>query len=59
MIAVENLHKAYGGQVALDEVTFRVPKGEIFGFVGLFIMAVAVQLIPRFHASRMARHRTG
>src|SRR3982074_3911494 len=34
MIAVENLHKAYGGQVALDEVTFRVPKGEIFGFVG-------------------------
>jgi ABC-2 type transport system ATP-binding protein len=34
MIAVENLHKTYGGQVALDEVTFRVPKGEIFGFVG-------------------------
>jgi ABC-2 type transport system ATP-binding protein len=34
MIAVENLHKAYGGQVALDEVTFTVPKGEIFGFVG-------------------------
>jgi ABC-2 type transport system ATP-binding protein len=34
MIAVENLHKAYGGRVALDEVTFTVPKGEIFGFVG-------------------------
>ncbi len=34
MIAVDSLHKAYGGQVALDEVTFRVPKGEIFGFVG-------------------------
>jgi ABC-2 type transport system ATP-binding protein len=34
MIAVENLHKAYGGQVALDQVTFTVPKGEIFGFVG-------------------------
>ena len=34
MIAVENLHKAYGDRVALDEVTFTVPKGEIFGFVG-------------------------
>jgi ABC-2 type transport system ATP-binding protein len=34
MIAVENLHKVYGGRVALDELTFTVPKGEIFGFVG-------------------------
>ena len=34
MIAVENLHKTYGDRVALDEVTFTVPKGEIFGFVG-------------------------
>jgi ABC-2 type transport system ATP-binding protein len=34
MIAVENLHKAYGDRVALEEVTFTVPKGEIFGFVG-------------------------
>jgi ABC-2 type transport system ATP-binding protein len=34
MIAVEALHKEYGRRVALDEVTFTVPKGEIFGFVG-------------------------
>jgi ABC-2 type transport system ATP-binding protein len=34
MIAVESLHKRYGGQVALQEVDFSVPKGEIFGFVG-------------------------
>ena len=34
MIAVESLHKSYGEMVALDEVTFNVPKGEIFGFVG-------------------------
>jgi ABC-2 type transport system ATP-binding protein len=34
MIAVENLHKAYGGRVALEEVSFTVPKGEIFGFIG-------------------------
>ena len=40
---------------ALVEVHGQV---QLFGFVGLFIMAVAVQLIPRFHASRMAR-RTG
>ena len=34
MIAVENLHKSYGGRVALDELSFTVPKGEIFGFIG-------------------------
>ncbi len=34
MIEVEALHKRFGGQVALDEVHFSVPKGEIFGFVG-------------------------
>src|SRR3984893_2018169 len=34
MIAVENLHKAYGERIALDEVTFTVPKGEILGSVG-------------------------
>src|SRR5438477_12202922 len=34
MIAVEGLHKEYGHRVALEEVTFEVPRGEIFGFVG-------------------------
>jgi ABC-2 type transport system ATP-binding protein len=34
MIAVEGLHKEYGHRVALEEVSFDVPKGEIFGFVG-------------------------
>ena len=34
MISVEHLQKSYGRRVALEEVTFTVPKGEIFGFVG-------------------------
>jgi ABC-2 type transport system ATP-binding protein len=34
MIEVEALHKRFGRQVALEEVDFSVPKGEIFGFVG-------------------------
>jgi ABC-2 type transport system ATP-binding protein len=34
VIAVEGLHKTYGKRVALEEVSFTVPKGEIFGFVG-------------------------
>ena len=34
MISVESLHKEFGRRVALDEVSFTVPKGEIFGFVG-------------------------
>src|SRR5579859_1724184 len=34
MIAVEGLHKEYGHRVALEEVSFDVPKGEIFGFIG-------------------------
>jgi ABC-2 type transport system ATP-binding protein len=34
MISVEGLHKRYGGRVALQEVDFSVPMGEIFGFVG-------------------------
>jgi len=34
VIEVEALHKRFAGQVALEEVDFIVPKGEIFGFVG-------------------------
>ena len=34
MIEVEGLHKRFAGQVALEEVDFTVPRGEIFGFVG-------------------------
>jgi hypothetical protein len=30
---------------------------QALGFVGLFIMGVAVQLLPRFHASRLDRPR--
>ncbi|HSS93892.1 MAG TPA: heme ABC exporter ATP-binding protein CcmA [Candidatus Dormibacteraeota bacterium] len=34
MISAENLTKVYGKRTALDNVSFEVPKGEIFGFVG-------------------------
>jgi ABC-2 type transport system ATP-binding protein len=34
VIAVEQLGKRYGRQVAVADVSFNVPKGEIFGFVG-------------------------
>ncbi|MEO6796790.1 MAG: ABC transporter ATP-binding protein [Candidatus Dormibacter sp.] len=34
MISVRDLTKVYGNRIALDRVSFTVPKGEIFGFVG-------------------------
>src|SRR5258707_13492948 len=34
MIEVENLTKRYGPRTAVDDVTFRVHKGEILGFLG-------------------------
>ena len=34
MIAVEGLQKRFGRHVALQEVDFSVPQGEIFGFLG-------------------------
>ena len=34
MIEVEGLRKSFGSQVALQEVDFMVPGGEIFGFIG-------------------------
>jgi ABC-2 type transport system ATP-binding protein len=34
VIAVDNLTKVYGKRIALDHVSFEVPEGEIFGFVG-------------------------
>jgi ABC-2 type transport system ATP-binding protein len=34
MIVVENLTKRYGKRTALDNVSFVVPEGEVFGFVG-------------------------
>ncbi|MEH1124279.1 ABC transporter ATP-binding protein [Micromonospora sp. CPCC 206061] len=34
IIAVENLHKRYGDKVAVDDVSFAVEEGEIFGILG-------------------------
>lgn len=34
VIAVEQLHKRYGDFVAVDDVSFRVEEGEIFGILG-------------------------
>jgi ABC-2 type transport system ATP-binding protein len=34
VITAENLTKVYGKRTALDDVSFEVPEGEIFGFVG-------------------------
>ncbi len=34
MIVVEELRKRFGRQTAVSDLTFTVPKGEIFGFVG-------------------------
>ena len=34
MIEVENLTKRYGRATAVDDVSFRVEKGEILGFLG-------------------------
>ena len=34
IIEVENLHKRYGDVVAVDEVSFSVHEGEIFGIIG-------------------------
>lgn len=34
MIAVNNLSKASGDVVAVDQISFNIQKGEIFGFLG-------------------------
>ena len=34
MVVVEHLHKAYGSTVAVDDVSFEVRRGEIFGMLG-------------------------
>ena len=34
MISVKDLTKAYGNVLAVDHVTFEVPKGQIVGFLG-------------------------
>jgi ABC-type multidrug transport system ATPase subunit len=34
LIEVENLSKAYGAVKAVDNISFRVEKGEILGFLG-------------------------
>ncbi len=34
VIEVRNLHKAYGGTVAVEDVSFTVEEGEIFGILG-------------------------
>jgi ABC-2 type transport system ATP-binding protein len=34
VIEVEHLHKSYGGRVAVDDVSFTVRQGEIFGILG-------------------------
>ena len=34
MIEVTNLTKRYGGHTAVDHLSFRVEKGQIYGFLG-------------------------
>lgn len=34
MIKVDNLSKSFGNQVALDNISFEIKEGEIFGFLG-------------------------
>ncbi len=34
MIQVKNLYKRYGGVTAIDDITFSIRKGEIFGLLG-------------------------
>lgn len=34
MIEIEHLSKRYGSFLALEDVTLRVQRGEIFGFLG-------------------------
>ena len=34
VIEVRNLHKAYDGVTAVDDVSFNVDEGEIFGIIG-------------------------
>lgn len=34
MIEVSNLTKKYGDHIAVDHLSFRVEKGQIYGFLG-------------------------
>jgi ABC-2 type transport system ATP-binding protein len=34
VIEVQHLHKSYGDTVAVDDVSFSVQEGEIFGILG-------------------------
>jgi len=47
VIEVENLRKTYGSTVAVDDISFDVAEGEIFGIVA-GITVVAALLSTRF-----------
>ena len=34
MIILKNIKKKFGNQIALDDISFSIEKGEIFGFLG-------------------------
>ena len=60
-IAVSRLEKRFGDFIAVDQITFRVKKGEIFGFLGERIRKVHhhPHAVRHHLADRRRRHCGG
>ena len=49
VIYVSHLNKKYGNFTAVKDISFHVKEGELFGFLGIFILPILILILQNLN----------